>query len=148
MERKALDITGTMTLDEMLQKFVVYHEDGRYDIRNSVRLFEVSYLRWLIAQEHIYPVILHEMKTFKSLSQGKLVSFVLHALQLQPEKANIDRVMFAIQELARLHKIVPNETNGWMLPSEKKEPQEETQEAERTESGTIQKTDVPTRHAV
>jgi hypothetical protein len=141
-----LEEFNTGVLDQVLQKFIAYHDDGRYDIRSSVRLFEVAYLRWLLSQEKIYPAILNEIRTFKSLEQGKLISFVLYALQLPSDKVNIDRVIYAMQELARLGKIVYGD-NGWMIAQETINQDDERHE-NRTKSGTIKKVDDPNKQAV
>lgn len=132
---------GSPDTNQFFAQFVAYHSDGRYDTRRSVHMFEAAYLRWILSQKIIHPVILKELGVFKRLGESKLISFVLHALQLSPNKPNIDRVKYALIELSKLGKIKFHETEagsnrgrtvGWELVAEK-----------RIESGTMRKVDVP-----
>lgn len=106
------------------QKFTVYAPNGSVDVKKSVRSFEEAFVEWCKEQSDLKPAILNELQTFKRLGEGKLVHYVSHALQLQPTKENSDRIINALQELARAGKIVYKTTEsgkrrgrgaGWMI---------------------------------
>lgn len=117
-----------MIPNAFFQQYVVYAPNGTVDVRKSVKQFEESFTEWCKEQSDLKPAILTELQNYKRLGEGKLTSFVLHQLQLQPNKENTDRIQNALQELARAGKIVYKTTEsgkrkgrgaGWVIREER-----------------------------
>ncbi len=113
-----------MIPNAVFQSFVVYTPSGAVDVKKSVASFQDSFTAWCKEQTDLKPAILQELQTYKRLGEGKLVSFTMRALQLQPNKENTDRIQNALQELQRAGKIVYKTTEsgkrrgrgaGWIL---------------------------------
>lgn len=101
-----------MIPNAVFQSFAVYASNGMIDIKRSTKGFEEAFTAWVKEQSDLKPAIIQELQTYKRLGEGKLVSFTMRALQLQPNKENHDRIQNALQELSRAGKIVYKTTEG------------------------------------
>jgi len=113
-----------MVPNSFFQRYVVYDAKGGVDMKKSMKQFEEAFTEWVKEQSDLKPAILSELAEYKRLGEGKLISFVVHALKLQPTKENVERIQNALQELSRAGKIVYQTTEsgkrrgrgaGWTL---------------------------------
>lgn len=113
-----------MVPNSFFQRYVVYDAKGTVDVRKSMKQFEEAFSEWVKEQSDLKPAILSELQEYKRLGEGKLISFVVHALKLQPTKENVERIQNALQELNRAGKIIYQTTEsgkrrgrgaGWTL---------------------------------
>lgn len=109
---------------QVFQQYVSYLADGRVDTRKAMKAFEDDFNKYIAAQGAIKPAIMEELKTYKRLGEGKLISFVLHNLKLQPTGENVERVKTALTEMAATGSVIYNTSEngnrrgrntGWQL---------------------------------